>query len=196
MALAEINAYLAALAPGKLSSEDNGELIGLLFRCWEMLAGGTDGGMAASKLSGRAEQFYWEPPVLSFCIERHGAIVKGGSSRAEVQGWMVNLESATASCSVAGFKQEHPARKPLDVKTIAARILESILKSEEDPRLKWQGLSRVTVSIGQAIPADAPKQTVNGRRKRFRKELERILEPHGWRPTATGTQCVFENNGL
>ena len=57
---------------------------------WDALAG-DDGGMTSRKLHGRMEVVLWNPPRLTFYIERHGATVLG-SSRAEVQEWTVDLE--------------------------------------------------------------------------------------------------------
>ncbi len=33
----------------------------------------------------RTSNMMWDPPILSFDIERHGAIVAGGSGYAEIQ---------------------------------------------------------------------------------------------------------------
>ena len=118
MSLTKIRSYLRAVSPGKLSQEYSEEVQSLLSDCWEKLSGGTNGGMAAYKLMDRAEEFNWDPPVLSFLIERHGAIVVGGSSRAEVQGWKVDLEAATADFSSVGFKQSRPMSSSLDVKPL------------------------------------------------------------------------------
>jgi hypothetical protein len=43
----------------------------------------------------RAEELSWNPPILSFTIERHGATARG-SSRAELHEWTVNLHEGTA----------------------------------------------------------------------------------------------------
>jgi hypothetical protein len=53
----------------------------LLATCWDDLVG-DDGGTDGYKLLNRTEDLAWEPPTLSFCIERHGDTVMG-SSRAE-----------------------------------------------------------------------------------------------------------------
>jgi hypothetical protein len=41
--------------------------------------------MTGQKLLGRMEEVVWEPPILSFTVERHGGTVQG-SSRAS-PGW-------------------------------------------------------------------------------------------------------------
>jgi hypothetical protein len=43
----------------------------------------------------RAEELSWNPPILSFTIERHGATARG-SSRAELHEWTVTLHEGTA----------------------------------------------------------------------------------------------------
>ena len=54
----------------------------LLSEVWDDL-GGSDCGMAGHKLIGRMEHVEWNPPVLTFTIERHGGTVLG-STRAEL----------------------------------------------------------------------------------------------------------------
>ena len=57
----------------------------LLSECWNDIDGGDVDSMATFKLE-RMEQLRWNPPDLSFVIERHGAIVAGRSSRAQKAG--------------------------------------------------------------------------------------------------------------
>jgi len=49
--------------------------------------------MTADKLLGRMEEVLWSPPDLTFSIERHGAAALG-SSRAELQEWMIDVVAA------------------------------------------------------------------------------------------------------
>src|SRR5947208_12462125 len=51
-------------------------LVRLLQGCWHNLQGSGETRMAAWKLE-RIEQVRWDPPVLSFVVERHGAAVLG-----------------------------------------------------------------------------------------------------------------------
>ncbi len=60
--------------------------------------------MHAGKL-GRMEDVRWEPPVLSFRIERHGAMGVG-STRAELQNWRVDFDLKPAQCECSrGYRQ-------------------------------------------------------------------------------------------
>ena len=45
----------------------------------------------------------------------------------------------------------------------------------------------VVVSIGKIIPVGGPKQTVAGRRKRFRTALDAILKANGWERARANT---------
>ena len=64
--------------------------------CWREFTGSASERMHAGKL-GRMEAVRWDPPVLSFTIERHGAM-SGGSTRAELQQWRIDLDRKTAKC--------------------------------------------------------------------------------------------------
>jgi hypothetical protein len=68
--------FLATAGPGPI--EDAAALIALLAAVWPSLAGADDEAMASWKL-GRMEGPEWRPPLLTFSIERHGAVVLGGT---------------------------------------------------------------------------------------------------------------------
>jgi hypothetical protein len=90
-AIERIRQHCAILPPGPVA--DLSILERLIAAVWDDLSG-DDGGMEAHKLS-RMENPIWNPPVLTFRIERHGGTVLG-SSRAVVQEWTVDLERLTA----------------------------------------------------------------------------------------------------
>jgi len=137
--------------------------------------------MEPSKLLGRMESICWNPPVLSFTIERHGGTVLG-STRAELQYWQVNVENLSATCSTGRHSQLVPMRPKLNVKPIALEIVSLILHRQKDSRLKWNSDGSVHVLIGAILSSDsAAKQTLEGRRKRFRREVEQLLTTRGWR---------------
>jgi hypothetical protein len=71
----------------------------LLAGCWHEFVGAESQRMHAGKL-GRMEDVRWEPPVLSFRIERHGAMGVG-STRAELQNWRVDLDRKTPNANAA-----------------------------------------------------------------------------------------------
>jgi hypothetical protein len=73
MSVREINAFallkkhLFALVPGEIA--ETGRVAALLAGCWHEFVGAESQRMHAGKL-GRIENVSWEPPVLSFRIER------------------------------------------------------------------------------------------------------------------------------
>ena len=134
------------------------------------------------------ENIYWNPPLLSFEIERHGGTVNG-SSRADLHVWVVDMNSLEASCSTGRRRQLTPMSRRLDVKQLAIEISILILDGTKDDRLKWESESKVKILISKIISDDGVGQTVSGRRKRFRKEVERNIEEHHWKSSQSN---VFE----
>ncbi len=176
--LSALRAHLAVIPPGQITNR--GELVSLLADCWDTLEGSNKQGMTADKLYGRVEDLHWEPPVLSFRIERHGGTVHG-SVYAEMQGWSVNIEEGSAVCGLSGRRVVGKKQPPMKVEPLAKELTELISVGEDDPRLKWYGTSRVRILIGIVIPQDsAVKQTIAGRRKRLARALEESLRGRGW----------------
>lgn len=169
--LAQLRTYLDGIGPGPV--EDASDLESLLADCWDRLVG-DDGGMTPEKLLGRTEYMAWDPPDLTFCIERHGGTVTG-SSRAEIQAWTLNVVAGTRFCCRAGHRQLHPMAPRLNVRPIAQEIAQLIEGGKEDPRLKWSKDGTVRVKSGEIIPDDAVKQTIAGRRRRFWAALDAAL---------------------
>ena len=180
-ALAQLRTHLAVLPSGRIA--DDSKIESLLAACWNELSIDEGGGMDALKLYGRMENAQWNPPDLTFQIERHGWLV-GGSSRAELQNWKIDSDKCTATFDRSGFRQLFQTAPRLDVKPIAREIAELILSNKKDERLKWFDDGRVRVEIGKVIPDwTAATQTIVGRRKRFRTQLNKLLDGHGWAPT-------------
>lgn len=73
------------------SIHDSREVELALASCWDNLNGSAEGGMHGYKLKNRMERTVWNPPVLEFDLERHGATVNG-SVYGHVQHWSVNLQ--------------------------------------------------------------------------------------------------------
>jgi hypothetical protein len=145
--------------------------------------------MRAEKLW-RLEEPTWNPPCLSFLIERHGQTVMG-SSRATVYKWQVDLQSLTAEVIEQKRRQLYPMDKRLDVKPIAEELAKAIIGGIPDERLKVTKVGNVQLVMGKIIPA-TNKQTTSGRRRRLRAELNALLKPHGWqaiRPNVYSRQC-------
>lgn len=174
--------------PGYLHDE-SGEITNLLTLAWDELANGRQTKMDATKVW-RIEKLHWMAPVLSFEIERHGAAAFG-SSRAEIQRWTVNLDTRQASCESVGRRQLRPAAKPLKTQPLVEKIAKLILKHRKDDRLKWISPAKVRVEIGLVIEETNP-QTTQGRRRRFRSDLEKELQKAGWKPAKGSAPNTYE----
>ncbi|WP_395739414.1 hypothetical protein [Prosthecobacter sp.] len=177
--------FLMGLPPG--AQLDVGQVEFLLEEAWGSLRGARDGGMKAHKIRGRTEGMSWEPPLLSFEIERHGGTVNG-STRAEMQRWCVDVVAHTAEIVGTRKRQLHAMAKRMNVKGPAAEVAEAILNNQESAFFKRSPDGRVRILISDVVPSEgAFKQTVSGRRKRFRAALEALIKPHGWSEISTNT---------
>lgn len=169
--------HLALVPPGAVA---NAPLDRLLAAEWDGLDGSADGGMQAHKLMGRMEQVRWQPPVLSFRIERHGGTVHG-STRAEMQHWQVDLDRKTAEVVGAGRRQLTRMSKAVDVRPIAEEIAERVLAGDEDDRLRRSADGSVRLIAARVFPDGSGfKQTLAGRRMRLCGEVEKLLSAAGW----------------
>lgn len=172
----ELAAYLENLDRG--SVEETTHLERLLAEIWDDLGGNDD--MAGHKLIGRMEHVEWHPPVLTFVIERHGGTVLG-STRADIQRWTVDLDQQTATCEPSGHRQLSSMARRVDVDPIADEVAVKIGTGEADDRFRWLGDGRVRVEMGRIFPEGSGyKQTVQGRRRRFREALIDRLSTMGW----------------
>ena len=70
---ARLRALLAVVKAGPLADETKLEVEQLLAAAWPEEC--DEGSMQPYKLLGRTEDMQWEPPVLSFDIERHGGVM-------------------------------------------------------------------------------------------------------------------------
>jgi hypothetical protein len=68
--LDDLKKYLQGVQPGTIDNATDLEM--LLAWGWHELKG-DDGGMVGHKLIGRMEDVTWDPPIIYFTIERHGA---------------------------------------------------------------------------------------------------------------------------
>lgn len=173
--LKELRERLSVLPAGEI--ENPSDFIFLLSECWGEFSGSNETKMTSEKIS-RAEELTWEPPDLCFKIERHGRTVNG-SGRADLYCWAVNVETRVARCGKSGHRQLCPMDKRVDVRPLAAEIATLILDGKQDPRLKWYPDGKVQVLIGDVVSGNN-KQTIDGRRKRFRREMNEHLLPAGW----------------
>lgn len=129
------------------------QLIPLLIAAWPDFAGHDQQAMASFKLQRGLDAIQWTPPAtLRFEIERHGGTVNG-SSRAERQGWTLDLERRTAEVATVGHKQLWPMARRLNVTPIAEELAEKIVRSEEDQRLtEVDPISRTSDPYGRKSP--------------------------------------------
>ena len=174
--------HLATLPPGPII--DTGDLARLLADVWHEFSG-DDGGMEGRKLLGRMEHVAWNPPLLTFNIERHGGTVLG-SKRANLQEWALNVEEKTVTCVEARRRQLSPMQPRLDVGPIAEEIASQIVNRQEDHRLKWYADGRVRVLIGKILPeGSVVKQTLAAHRRRFWAVMKERLAEQGWHVCGT-----------
>ncbi len=176
--------FLKTLPPGEVQEVSKVEE--LLSACWGDLSTG-GGGMEGYKLHNRMEAVKWEPPVLTFEIERHGGPVLG-SVNAEVQCWTVDVEQGSAAVGFSPRKRLIGVRgKPLKVGPIADEIVKLVIAGKEGSRLKWYGPTKVRVLLGKILPRGLTisKETLQGRRKRLGKAIEDGLASHRWKKVSS-----------
>lgn len=176
----QLNDLLTSIHPGQIS--DSTELEHFLAECWDEFDGSDANKMAGYKLHGRMENIEWNPPVLSFIIERHGGTVQG-STRAMLYEWNININvnDKKAICGIVKYRQVNPMQPKLDVHPMAEEVVQIIIDHQEDERLIWKEDASVHIQIGKILPeGSAAKQTIAGRRKRFRKIVDELLANAGW----------------
>jgi len=189
--LEQLREYLRGRPRGPVRDEDHAALVRLMSHAWPEFDGSEEEGMDSVKLA-RMERPCWDPPVLTFRIERHGAMVAGGSSRAEMQTWTVDVDKAEVDVAVSGYRQIEPMAPRLDVKPLVAEIVSLIEAGQDDERLKWSAdRSRVTVRTGRILPP-AYKRTMEGRRQRFGDALREAMTLAGWRPVIGTSPNTWE----
>lgn len=181
--------FLSKIEWGPIPAAEVSQVEKLLEECWHLFDGSDKERMEGYKLLRRTEDLFWSPPILSFKIERHGALVQG-SSRAEVHEWRVDLNNNEASIVDTELRQKKTPSKREDMHRRATEIAELILGHASDERLNWLSDAEVVVNMGKIIPA-TNQQTTSSRRKRFRSTLVEMLEKEGWTPKGKGSQLRF-----
>lgn len=189
MPFAALTSFLNSQPPGPVANEE--QLETLLVSAWDELGNSADGGMESHKLRGRMENLAWNPPILSFQIERHGGTANG-SIYAEMQLWDVDCEKGVATYDKFNSRRRQVAAKsrPLKVAPVAKEIADSIRRGVADNRVKWLSSSEAKVLISEVVPDGGAQQTVSGRRKRFYTALQHELAEAGW--TKRANSPVFE----
>ena len=177
----ELRRWLDGAAKGSIDSELQPTLVKFLAAAWKELDGHDQTEMSDAKVRrDRIETPVWDAPRLMFRIERHPQTVHG-SSRADVQDWVVDLDALTARSVRVTRRQVRPTQKKIDCGKLAEELSDLILKKAPDERLKWSlELDAVQLQIDLFIPGCGPKSTYEGRRKRLRARLAELLKQHDW----------------
>jgi hypothetical protein len=182
---------------GAIEGQVKHKVLSHLASCWDELKGADQTAMEPWKLA-RTEEMSWNPPILSFFIERHGATV-AGSTRAELQHWSIDIHRRTADCMQAGRRQVRKASPRLSVEPIAARVCEAVQRGPtsqcdlvRERIIEWKDVNEVCIHHGKLILDQMPKQTVVDRRKRLRMELEARMQTIGWSLQKVQRSMVFK----
>jgi hypothetical protein len=184
--------FLQSLQAGSLSEEVESQMMPLLTGAWNSIEGTGAQSTFAYKLD-RAEKLEWNPPVLSFTMERHGGTVNL-STRAFLHHWKVDIEKGVAHIAKTGARQLYPMAPRLDVKGLATEVRKRIVAGERLDSLKWISDSHVVIQIGSIIP-EAHAQTTSSRRKRFRAALDQEMAEAGWQKADQGNRCGYMKKG-
>ena len=192
-AWSQLGPILAEIGTGILPESEKNRVEQFLAENWDELAGKSARGMQGYKVVDRTEEMRWQPPVLSFTIERHGGTLVG-SSRAEMQCWEFDLVRCVAEPRMGGMRQLSKMNPRLDVASIAAEIAQAILeRREDDDRLEWTSGNVVILSGKILGKGSVSKPTLEGRQKLLRKGILHRIEQHGW--IAKGSTYAFVGIG-
>jgi len=179
---------LSDIPAGPLEGDDHATALRALEEHWDALRGSEVESTTADKLY-RAEDLTWAPPVLTFRLERHGRTVNS-STRADHHYWEVNVDTGEARIVRRGHINLYPQNKRFTAQKPAREIADRILVGETHETLKWIGEDTVRVNIAVVVPG-VGQQTTTGRRRRFYKALEELLNQHGWTQIRRGTSISF-----
>ena len=188
---------LESIPSGAILGEVRKSILGLLEKTWQQLLGSGETSMESGKIW-RAENLHWEPPVLSFTIERHGGTVLG-STRGGLHDWFVDLKEGTARCVQGRHRQLTPNIPRPDVKPIAGRVCEAVQQGQASQSdlvsngiIVWKSDDEVWINHGRLISGSGYAQTVADRRRRFRKQLTDRMKALGWDFVEVKRSMIFK----
>jgi hypothetical protein len=200
--LAELKAILNKLPQGSIPVRMRNQVLELVETVWDKFEGSGQTKMDVWKI-GRddgTEDLTWDPPDLSFTIDRHGGTVMG-STRAERQTWTLNLETITATPHVSGYRQLQPNSPKLDVTPFVKAICEAAKRGPASPSdlidgglVEWRGNDEIRVRHADLIPNVGPKDTISGRRKRLREKLKSEMTAIGWEQVSVRQWITFKRH--
>ncbi len=198
MTIETIVGMLSGVPAGAIPASMRHELFKVVEASWHEFAGSNETSMGAWKIL-RDEgpgDVNWISPCLSLTIERHGGTVLG-SSRAERQRWILNLERRSADHVQGGFRQLRPNAPKLEVKSLANEVCNAVQEGPSsasrlisDRIVVWKNDDEVIVFHGKIV-GGAYQRTVSGRRKRFRADLETKMGVIGWGFVSAGRGLTF-----
>jgi hypothetical protein len=199
MTIQKLANVLRGIPSGAIQASMIDELFRLVVASWGEFSGSGDTSMGAWKILREEgpERVTWNPPCLSFVIDRHGGTVLG-STRAEKQEWTLNLEKRTANQAQIGYRQLRPNAKPLDVKPLADGVCKAVQEGPSstshlvsDGTIVWKNDDQLAVFHGQIVRGEY-QQTVSGRRRRFIADLKTKMELIGWELVSKGRALRFK----
>ena len=189
----ELIDYAESLSPGELSVDERKILINLLSKSWDELQGSSAEKTTFDKLF-RAENLRVDYPMIYFELERHGGLVNG-STRADIHRWEINLEQSKAILRSRTYRQVSSLDKRYNATEAARMVSKNIINGEDHEYLTWDAeKTRVTVILNKIVPSSYSR-TTQGRNKRFREELQEMMNNTGWDRVITGNRLVFDKRG-
>ena len=169
-----------------MSADQKEQLIPLLKAVWNGISNTDTTNLLVSKLW-RIENVMWQPPKLTFEIERHGWTVFG-STRADLHTWEVDTEKAQAHIVGMTYRQLVPRDKPFKAVQVVQELRDIIVKGRKDDRIEYKNAEKTIVKIlvGKAVPA-SNKETRISRRKKFRPEMQKRMAEKSWKEKSLHT---------
>lgn len=199
MTITKMISVLSSIPAGAVPARKNDELFKLVVASWHEFSGSGQTSMEAWKIlrDNGPEKVTWNPPLLSFVIDRHGATVLG-STRAERQQWTLNIDGRTAEHMQIGFRQLYPNAPKLNVRSLAERVCKVVQEGQSstsdllsDGIVVWKNADELIVFQGKLIPKTVQRTTI-GRRKRFRVDLKQKMRAIGWELVSVHNWLTFK----
>ena len=176
-----LNALLQTCGEGEIDSAMKPAIIEILGENWEDIPGANCEKTYPYKIKrAQDEPMKWEAPILSFKLERHGGTVMG-SKKAEIHSWVIDTQKRRAQIVNKSPRYLVPPDRKWDPTPLAQELFRAIAQRQEHPNLKWDNENTTVRLIGirDLIPGDN-NQTLQGRRKKFRENLQELLSEKGW----------------
>ncbi|BFN37822.1 hypothetical protein [Fidelibacter multiformis] len=178
--LEALRKYLESLPSGKIEKgQDVFKVKHYISNCWDIFKY-SDGKNINSVINNKPiYNVVWNPPVIKFKIPEY--YNNRSTTRVDCEEWHLDLDTKIAKCYIGGYIQLLPKKPRLNVKPIAEELVPIIINRKEDPRIEWKKDGSVRIKLGEIITSDRQfNRTVQDRRKRFKAELNRLLEEQGW----------------